>query len=146
MSFEQSKSEYFGYGSFSCKDLSVDKRELREKLESELDHFFANGGSINELQVGHSGDIKLSKPKEKKKVIKNLDVKAGDVIDRKELKTLKEWCRAKIGRQTRLAKKLGRVQQNISKMILGQKPVTKENYKILLDAMKSVEIDEKVGK
>lgn len=53
MGFEQTKSEYFGYGKFSSIEVSVDKQDLRDELDKQLDIFFKRGGKINELPMGY---------------------------------------------------------------------------------------------
>ena len=53
MSFEKTKSEYFGHGKFSNIEVSMNKCKLRDELDEQLDVFFKRGGKVNELPSGY---------------------------------------------------------------------------------------------
>lgn len=162
MSFEQSKSEYFGYGKFSCKDFSVDKRELREKLESELDQFFANGGIAKQLPVGYtesnkakfnnsnSGYVILETPdseiEEKNKAIRQQKLeRENKAILAEQSKALKE---AKVkfirGDKKRFCEHVGISEYCFDKAVIGTNKIAVETWEEVKKKIATFDFKQKV--
>ncbi|WP_257227161.1 hypothetical protein [Acinetobacter sp. YH12069] len=130
------------------------KRSLREQLDSDLEAFLKNGGAVEQLPQGFSGECSKgwngSKPKSQKTM---RQVMANSVVqtDKKrarqkedqaalaEIKVLSEWCKARKGRGGELCKHIGVAHGFISQITNQVRPCSKERYEQIKLAMKTIE-------
>lgn len=130
------------------------KRSLREKLNSDLEAFLKNGGAVEQLPQGFSGECSKgwngSKPKSQKimrQVMANFvaqtDKKRArqkeDQATLTEIKALSEWCKARKGRGGELCKRIGVAHGFISQITNQVRPCSKERYEQIKLAMKTIE-------
>lgn len=130
------------------------KRSLREQLDSDLETFLKNGGAVEQLPQGFSGECSKgwsgSKPKSQKTM---REVMANSVAqtDKKrarqkedqtpiaEIKVLSEWCKARKGRSSELCKHIGVAHGFISQITNQVRPCSKDRYEQIKLAMKAIE-------
>ena len=130
------------------------KRSLREQLDSDLEAFLKNGGKLETLPQGFSGECSKgwngSKPKSQKTM---REVMANSVAqtDKKrarqkedqapiaDIKTLSEWCKARKGRSSELCKHIGVAHGFISQITNQVRPCSKDRYEQIKLAMKAIE-------
>ena len=130
------------------------KRSLREQLDSDLEAFLKNGGAVEQLAQGFSGECSKgwngSKPKSQKTM---REVMANSVAqtDKKrarqkedqtpiaDIKALSEWCKARKGRSGELCKHVGVAHGFISQITNQVRPCSKDRYEQIKLAMKAIE-------
>ena len=130
------------------------KKSLRDKLDSQLEAFLKNGGAVEQLPQGFSGECSKgwngSKPKSQKTM---REVMANSVAqtDKKrarqkedqtpiaDIKALSEWCKARKGRSGELCKHVGVAHGFISQITNQVRPCSKERYEQIKLAMKAIE-------
>ena len=130
------------------------KRSLREQLDSDLEAFLKNGGAVEQLPQGFSGECSKewngSKPKPQKTM---REVMANSVAqtDKKrarqkedqtpiaDIKALSEWCKARKGRSGELCKHVGVAHGFISQITNQVRPCSKDRYEQIKLAMKAIE-------
>ena len=130
------------------------KRSLREQLDSDLEAFLKNGGKLETLPQGFSGECSKgwngSKPKSQKTM---REVMANSVAqtDKKrarqkedqtpiaDIKALSEWCKARKGRSGELCKHVGVAHGFISQITNQVRPCSKERYEQIKLAMEAIE-------
>ena len=130
------------------------KRSLREQLDSDLEAFLKNGGAVEQLPQGFSGECSKgwngSKPKSQKTM---REVMANSVAqtDKKrarqkedqtpiaDIKALSEWCKARKGRSGELCKHVGVAHGFISQITNQVRPCSKERYEQIKLAMEAIE-------
>ena len=130
------------------------KRSLREQLDSDLEAFLKNGGTVEQLAQGFSGECSKgwngSKPKSQKTM---REVMANSVAqtDKKrarqkedqtpiaDIKALSEWCKARKGRSSELCKHIGVAHGFISQITNQVRPCSKERYEQIKLAMEAIE-------
>ena len=130
------------------------KRSLREQLDSDLEAFLKNGGAVEQLAQGFSGECSKgwngSKPKSQKTM---REVMANSVAqtDKKrarqkedqtpiaDIKALSEWCKARKGRSGELCKHVGVAHGFISQITNQVRPCSKERYEQIKLAMEVIE-------
>ena len=135
------------------------KRSLREQLDSDLEAFLKNGGAVERLPQGFSGECSKgwngSKPKSQKTM---REVMANSVAqtDKKrarqkedqapiaDIKALSEWCKARKGRSSELCKHIGVAHGFISQIVNQVRPCSKDRYEQIKLAMKAIEQREQV--
>ena len=136
------------------------KRSLREQLDSDLEAFLKNGGAVEQLPRGFSGECSKgwsgSKPKSQKTM---REVMANSVAqtDKKrarqkedqtpiaDIKALSEWCKARKGRSGELCKHVGVAHSFISQITNQVRPCSKERYEQIKLAMEAIEQRERVA-
>ena len=136
------------------------KRSLREQLERDVEAFLKNGGKLETLPQGFSGECSKgwngSKPKSQKTM---REVMANSVAqtDKKrarqkedqtpiaDIKALSEWCKARKGRSGELCKHVGVTHGFISQITNQVRPCSKERYEQIKLAMKAIEQRERVA-
>ncbi|WP_257224600.1 hypothetical protein [Acinetobacter sp. YH16055] len=130
------------------------KRSLREQLDSDLEAFLKNGGAVEQLPQGFSGECSKgwngSKPKSQKTMC---EVMANSVVqtDKKrarqkedqatlaEIKALDQWCKERKGRGGELCKHIGVAHGFISQITNQVRPCSKDRYEQIKLAMKTIE-------
>ena len=130
------------------------KRGLREQLERGVEAFLKNGGKLETLPQGFSGECSKgwngSKPKSQKTM---REVMANSVAqtDKKrarqkedqtpiaDIKALSEWCKARKGRSGELCKHVGVAHGFISQITNQVRPCSKDRYEQIKLAMKAIE-------
>ena len=130
------------------------KRSLREQLERDLEAFLKNGGAVEQLPQGFSGECSKgwngSKPKSQKtmrQVMANSVAQADkkrarqkeDQATLAEIKVLSEWCKVRKGRSGELCKHIGVAHGFISQITNQVRPCSKERYEQIKLAMKTIE-------
>ena len=136
------------------------KRSLREQLDSDLEAFLKNGGKVEALPRGYSGECSKgwngSKPKSQKTM---REVMANSVAqtDKKrarqkedqapiaDIKALSEWCKARKGRSSELCKHIGVAHGFISQIANQVRSCSKDRYEQIKLAMKAIEQRERVA-
>ena len=136
------------------------KRSLREQLERDVEAFLKNGGAVEQLPQGFSGECSKgwngSKPKSQKTM---REVMANSVAqtDKKrarqkedqtpiaDIKALSEWCKARKGRSGELCKHVGVAHGFISQITNQVRPCSKERYEQIKLAMEAIEQRERAA-
>ena len=130
------------------------KRSLREQLDSDLEAFLKNGGAVEQLPQGFSGECSKgrngSKPKSQK-TMREVMVSAvseahkkrarqkEDQVTLAEIKALDQWCKARKGRSSELCKHIGVAHGFISQITNQVRPCSKDRYEQIKLAMKAIE-------
>ena len=135
------------------------KRSLREQLDSDLEAFLKNGGAVEQLPQGFSGECSKgwngSKPKSQKTMH---EIMAGTVSETHkkrarqkedqatlaEIKALDRWCKGRKGRGGDLCRELKVAHSFISQITQQNRPCSKERYEQIKLAMKAIEQRERV--
>lgn len=136
------------------------KRSLREQLDSDLEAFLKNGGTVEQLPRGFSGECSKgwngSKPKSQK-TMREVMASAVSEAHKKcarqkedqapiaEIKALSEWCKARKGRGGDLCRELKVAHSFISQITNQTRPCSKERYEQIKLAMKAIEQRERVA-
>ena len=130
------------------------KRSLREQLDSDLEAFLKNGGAVEQLPQGFSGERSKgwngSKPKSQKTMrevmansVAQTDKKRArqkeDQAPLAEIKALSEWRKARKGRSGELCKHVGVAHSFISQITNQVRPCSKERYEQIKLAMEAIE-------
>ena len=130
------------------------KRSLREQLDSDLEAYLKNGGKVETLPRGYSGECSKgwngSKPKSQKTMrevmansVAQTDKKRArqkeDQATLAEIKALDRWCKARKGRSGELCKHVGVAHGFISQITNQVRPCSKERYEQIKLAMKAIE-------
>ena len=130
------------------------KRSLREQLERGVEAFLKNGGAVEQLPQGFSGECSKgwngSKPKSQKTMrqvmansVAQTDKKRArqkeDQTPIADIKALSEWCKARKGRSGELCKHVGVAHGFISQITNQVRPCSKERYEQIKLAMKAIE-------
>ena len=130
------------------------KRSLREQLDSDLEAFLKNGGTVEQLAQGFSGECSKgwngSKPKSQKTMrqvmansVAQTDKKRArqkeDQTPIADIKALSEWCKARKGRSGELCKHVGVAHGFISQITNQVRPCSKDRYEQIKLAMKAIE-------
>ena len=136
------------------------KRSLREQLDSDLEAFLKNGGTVEQLAQGFSGECSKgwngSKPKSQKtmrEVMASAVAQTGKKRARQkedqapivEIKVLSEWCKARKGRSSELCKHIGVAHGFISQITNQVRPCSKDRYEQIKLAMKAIEQREQMA-
>mgnify|MGYP004517679423 CR=1 FL=1 len=135
------------------------KRSLREQLDSDLEAFLKNGGAVEQLPQGFSGECSKgwngSKPKSQK-TMRQVMVSAVSEAHKKrarqkedqatltEIKALDQWCKERKGRGGDLCRELKMAHSFISQITRHVRPCSKERYEQIKLAMKAIEQREQV--
>ena len=135
------------------------KKSLRDQLDSQLEAFLKNGGAVEQLPQGFSGECSKgwngSKPKSQKTMrevmansVAQTDKKRARQIEDQtpiaDIKALSEWCKARKGRSGELCKHVGVAHGFISQITNQVRPCSKERYEQIKLAMKAIEQREQV--
>ena len=136
------------------------KRSLREQLDSDLEAFLKNGGKVEALPQGFSGECSKgwngSKPKSQK-TMREVIASAVAQTDKKrarqkedqatlaEIKALDQWCKERKGRGGELCKHIGVAHGFISQITNQVRPCSKERYEQIKLAMKTIEQQEQAA-
>ena len=130
------------------------KRSLREQLDSDLEAFLSNGGAIEQLPQGFSGEYNKgwnnSKPKSQKTMCEVMASAVAQTHKKRarqkedqasiaDIKVLSEWCKARKGRGGELCKHIGVAHGFISQITNQVRPCSKERYEQIKLAMKAIE-------
>lgn len=130
------------------------KRSLREQLENDVEAFLKNGGKVETLPQGFSGEYNKgwnnSKPKAQKtmrEVMANSVVQTHkkrarqkeDQASIADIKVLSEWCKARKGRGGELCEHIGVAHGFISQITNQVRPCSKDRYEQIRLAMKAIE-------
>lgn len=130
------------------------KRSLREQLDSDLEAFLRNGGKVETLPQGFSGEYNKgwngSKPKSQKTMrevmansVAQTDKKRArqkeDQATLAEIKALDRWCKERKGRGGELCKHIGVAHGFISQITNQVRPCSKERYEQIKLAMEAIE-------
>ena len=136
------------------------KRSLREQLDSDLEAFLKNGGAVEQLPQGFSGECSKgwngSKPKPQKTMH---EIMAGTVSETHkkrarqkedqatlaEIKALDRWCKERKGRGGDLCRELKVAHSFISQITNQTRPCSKERYEQIKLAMEAIEQRERVA-
>lgn len=136
------------------------KRSLREQLDGDLEAFLKNGGAVEQLPQGFSGECSKgwsgSKPKSQKTMrevmansVAQTDKKRArqkeDQATPAEIKALDRWCKGRKGRGGELCKHVGVAHGFISQITNQVRPCSKERYEQIKLAMKAIEQREQVA-
>lgn len=130
------------------------KRSLREQLDSDLEAFLKNGGAVEQLPQGFSGECSKgwngSKPKSQKTMREVMASAVSEAHKKRarqkedqtpiaEIKVLSEWCKARKGRSSELCKHIGVAHGFISQITNQVRPCSKDRYEQIKLAMKAIE-------
>lgn len=130
------------------------KRSLREQLENDVEAFLKNGGVIEQLPRGLSGEYNKgwnnSKPKAQKtmravmasavsEAHKKRARQKEDQATLAEILTLDRWCKERKGRGGELCKHIGVAHGFISQITNQVRPCSKERYEQIKLAMEAIE-------
>ena len=130
------------------------KRSLREQLERDVEAFLKNGGTVEQLAQGFSGECSKgwngSKPKSQKTMREVMANSVAQTDKRRarqkedqtpiaDIKALSEWCKARKGRSGELCKHVGVAHGFISQITNQVRPCSKDRYEQIKLAMKAIE-------
>lgn len=136
------------------------KRSLREQLDSDLEAYLKNGGKVETLPRGYSGECSKgwngSKPKSQKTMrevmansVAQTDKKRArqkeDQATLAEIKALDRWCKERKGRGGELCKHVGVAHGFISQITNQVRPCSKDRYEQIKLAMEVIEQRERVA-
>lgn len=136
------------------------KRSLREQLENDVEAFLKNGGAVEQLPQGFSGECSKgwsgSKPKSQKTMrevmansVAQTDKKRArqkeDQATLAEIKALDRWCKERKGRGGELCRELKVAHSFISQITQQNRPCSKERYEQIKLAMEAIEKWEQVA-
>lgn len=136
------------------------KRSLREQLDGDLETFLKNGGTVEQLPQGFSGELQKGwnsgKP-EAQKTMREIMTSAISETHKKrarqkedqatlaEIKGLDRWCKERKGRGGELCRELKVAHSFISQITQQNRPCSKERYEQIKLAMKAIEQRERVA-
>ena len=136
------------------------KRSLREQLERGVEAFLKNGGTVEQLAQGFSGECSKgwngSKPKSQKTMREVMASAVSEAHKKRarqkedqapiaEIKALSEWCKARKGRGGDLCRELKVAHSFISQITNQTRPCSKERYEQIKLAMEAIEQRERVA-
>ena len=136
------------------------KRSLREQLDSDLEAFLKNGGAVEQLPQGFSGECSKgwngSKPKSQKTMREVIASAVSEAHKKRarqkedqatlaEIKALDQWCKERKGRGGDLCRELKMAHSFISQITRHVRPCSKERYEQIKLAMKAIEKREQVA-
>lgn len=130
------------------------KRSLREQLDSDLETFLKNGGKVETLPRGYSGECSKgwngSKPKSQKTMREVMASAVSEAHKKRarqkedqaplaEIKALDQWCKERKGRGCDLCRELKVAHSFISQITNQTRPCSKERYEQIKLAMEAIE-------
>lgn len=121
----------------------------REQLEKELAEFVAAGGEIKDLSQTDTSrdsffnDRNMTRPKTRAE--RKREEQAVELATDAELKSVKDWIGAKMGRGKLLCEQLGKGISYVSQMTSKVRPCSKEKLAVIHDAMEIIEKREQVA-
>ena len=130
------------------------KRSLREQLDSDLEAFLKNGGAVEQLPQGFSGECSKgwngSKPKSQKTMREVMASAVSEAHKKRarqkedqatlaEIKALDRWCKGRKGRRGDLCRELKVAHSFISQITQQNRPCSKERYEQIKLAMEAIE-------
>ena len=130
------------------------KRSLREQLDSDLEAFLKNGGKVEALPRGYSGEFSQFNGRSVKGAQKTMRAVMASAVSEAhkkrarqkedqatlaEIKALDRWCKARKGRGGELCKHIGVAHGFISQITNQVRPCSKERYEQIKLAMKTIE-------
>ena len=136
------------------------KRSLREQLDSDLEAFLKNGGAVEQLPQGFSGECSKgwngSKPKSQKTMREVMASAVSETHKKRarqkedqatlaEIKALDRWCKERKGRGGDLCRELKVAHSFISQITQQNRPCSKERYEQIKLAMEAIEQRERVA-
>lgn len=136
------------------------KRSLREQLDSDLEALLKNGGAVEQLPQGFSGECSKgwngSKPKSQKTMCEVMASAVSEAHKKRarqkedqaplaEIKALDQWCKERKGRGGDLCRELKVAHSFISQITQQNRPCSKERYEQIKLAMKAIEQRERVA-
>jgi len=136
------------------------KRSLREQLDSDLKAFLKNGGAVEQLPQGFSGECSKgwngSKPKSQKTMREVMASAVSEAHKKRarqkedqtplaEIKALDRWCKERKGRGGELCRELKVAHSFISQITNQTRPCSKERYEQIKLAMEAIEKWEQVA-
>ena len=136
------------------------KRSLREQLDSDLEAFLKNGGKVETLPQGYSGEFSQFNGRpvgDTQKTMRAVMASAVSEAHKKrarqkedqatltEIKALDQWCKERKGRGGELCKHIGVAHGFISQITNQVRPCSKERYEQIKLAMKAIEQREQVA-
>ena len=136
------------------------KRSLRERLDSDLEAFLKNGGAVEQLPQGFSGECSKgwngSKPKSQKTMREVMASAVSETHKKRarqkedqatlaEIKALDRWCKERKGRGGDLCRELKVAHSFISQITNQTRPCSKERYEQIKLAMEAIEKWEQVA-
>ena len=136
------------------------KRSLREQLDSDLEAFLKNGGAVEQLPQGFSGECSKgwngSKPKSQKTMREVMASAVSEAHKKRarqkedqaplaEIKALDQWCKERKGRGGDLCRELKVAHSFISQITNQTRPCSKERYEQIKLAMEAIEQRERVA-
>lgn len=139
---------------------AVQKNNLREQLENDVEAFLRNGGAIEQLPRGFSGEYNKgwnnSKPKAQKTMREVMASAVSEAHKKRarqkedqatlaEIKALDRWCKERNGRGRDLCRELKMAHSFISQITNQTRPCSKERYEQIKLAMKAIEKQEQVA-
>ncbi|WP_347452823.1 hypothetical protein [Acinetobacter thermotolerans] len=135
------------------------KRSLREQLDSDLEAFLKNGGAVEQLPQGFSGECSKgwngSKPKSQKTMREVMASAVSEAHKKRarqkedqaalaEIKALDRWCKERKGRGGDLCRELKVAHAFISQITNQTRPCSRERYEQIKLAMEAIEKWEQV--
>ena len=136
------------------------KRSLREQLERGVEAFLKNGGAVEQLPQGFSGECSKgwngSKPKSQKTMREVMASAVSEAHKKRarqkedqaplaEIKALDQWCKERKGRGGDLCRELKVAHSFISQITNQTRPCSKERYEQIKLAMEAIEKWEQVA-
>ena len=136
------------------------KRSLREQLDGDLEAFLKNGGAVEQLPRGLSGECSKgwngSKPKSQKTMREVMASAVSEAHKKRarqkedqaplvEIKALDQWCKERKGRGGDLCRELKVAHSFISQITNQTRPCSKERYEQIKLAMEAIEQRERVA-
>ena len=136
------------------------KRSLREQLERGVEAFLKNGGTVEQLAQGFSGECSKgwngSKPKSQKTMREVMASAVSEAHKKRarqkedqaplaEIKALDQWCKERKGRGGDLCRELKVAHSFISQITNQTRPCSKERYEQIKLAMEAIEQRERVA-
>lgn len=130
------------------------KKSLRDQLDSQLEAFLKNGGAVEQLPQGFSGECSKgwngSKPKSQKTMREVMASAVSEAHKKRarqkedqaplaEIKALDRWCKERKGRGGDLCRELKVAHSFISQITQQNRPCSKERYEQIKLAMKAIE-------
>jgi len=130
------------------------KRSLREQLDSDLEAFLKNGGKVETLPRGYSGEFSQLNNRSAKgaqRAMRAVMASAVSETHKKrarqkedqatlaEIKALDRWCKERKGRGGDLCRELKVAHSFISQITQQNRPCSKERYEQIKLAMKAIE-------
>ena len=130
------------------------KKSLRDQLDSQLEAFLKNGGAVEQLPQGFSGECSKgwngSKPKSQKTMREVMASAVSEAHKKRarqkedqaplaEIKALDRWCKGRKGRGGDLCRELKVAHSFISQITQQNRPCSKERYEQIKLAMKAIE-------